>query len=116
MRGPPAAHFAHSCWGQRRSAPMRAGSSAAATVCWRSLRRAAPREHANAWWSWCLHVCQVSDQVGGPKQLTLSEPGFDEPVGAVFREHTINHRVIGLGRRGAEGERDRTESELEQAI
>ena len=46
----------------------------------------------------------------------LGEPGVDEAALAMLGENAIDDRVIGLGRGGAEGERDRAEAQFEQPV
>ena len=44
------------------------------------------------------------------------EPAVNEALVAKLSDHALDVRVIGLGRGGAESERNRTQSEFEQAV
>ena len=61
-------------------------------------------------------LVEVGNEIGGPQRAAVSEPGGDEGITAVLGEHAVDSGVVGLGRGRAEGERDRAESQLEQAI
>ena len=50
------------------------------------------------------------------QELVVREPSGRESVAAVLGDDALDRGVVGLGRGGAEGERDRAETQLEQPI
>ena len=56
------------------------------------------------------------EQVRGPVEPFVAQPGGGEAVSAVLCEHGRNRGLIGLGRGGGEGERNLAQTQLEQAI
>src|SRR5260370_28486261 len=55
-------------------------------------------------------------QCGGRVEPLAGEPAGRKAVAAVRREQVADGGVVGLRRRGREGERDLAQAELEQAI
>ena len=59
---------------------------------------------------------EVGDEIGGPADAALAQPGGEKTVAAMFGEHARDRGLIGLGGGGAEGERDLAEAKLEQPV
>ena len=46
-------------------------------------------------------VAEIGDQVGGPAEAAVLEPGGHEAVAAMLGEHALDRGLVGLGGRRA---------------
>ena len=79
-----------------------------------------PREARHGYANACAHgasrLVRSGMRSAAQRSSCSASQAWTKPLVAMLGEHAIDDRVIGLGRGGAEGERDRTEAQFEQAV
>src|SRR3546814_6916991 len=61
-------------------------------------------------------IALVRDDVGGPAEAAVAQPGFGEAIGAMRFDQGADRGEVAALRSGGEGKRDRAEAEIEQPV
>src|SRR3546814_17147039 len=59
---------------------------------------------------------EIGEEIGRPVEAALTQPGGGKAITAMFGDEFADADLVGLGRRGGEGERDLAEAQFEQPV